>query len=422
MLGFLKKMFGGGQSNVTVVEEPAVTPKEDDKSLYEKIGGEAAVNAAVDLFYRKVLADDELAPFFETVDMEEQHKKQKAFLTMAFGGPNNYSGADMTKAHAKLVKMGMGEKHFNLVMSHLGATLTELEVPADLIKQAADIAMSVKDDVLKGEPEEEKAEEAPAEEEKPLFEKIGGEAAVDAAVDLFYRKVLADDELAPFFETVDMEEQHKKQKAFLTMAFGGPNNYTGTDMTKAHAKLVKMGMGEKHFNLVMKHLGETLVELNVPGELISQAADIALSVKDDVLKGEPEEEKAEEAPAEEEKPLFEKIGGEAAVDAAVDLFYRKVLADDELAPFFETVDMEEQHKKQKAFLTMAFGGPNNYTGTDMTKAHAKLVKMGMGEKHFDLVMKHLGATLTELNVPAELINQAAGIAMSVKDDVLKGEE
>ena len=285
MLGFLKKMFGGGQSDVAVAEEAPAKPKENEKTLYEKIGGEAAVNAAVDLFYRKVLADDDLAPFFETVDMEEQHKKQKAFLTMAFGGPNSYSGADMTKAHAKLVKMGMGEKHFNLVMSHLGATLTELEVPADLIKQAADIAMSVKDDVLKGEPEEEKIEEAPK-EEKPLFEQIGGEAAVDAAVDLFYRKVLTDDDLAPFFETVDMEEQHKKQKAFLTMAFGGPNNYTGKDMTKAHAKLVKMGMGEKHFDLVMKHLGATLTELNVPAELINQAAGIAMSVKDDVLKGE----------------------------------------------------------------------------------------------------------------------------------------
>ena len=271
MFGFLKKLFGG--------DEPA-PEKEVDKSLFDKLGGEAAVNAAVDLFYRKVLADDDLAPFFETIDMAEQHKKQKAFLTMAFGGPNSYTGKDMTKAHAKLVKMGMNEKHFNLVMKHLGDTLTELNVPGELIEQAAGIALSVKDDVLKGEPQEE-----PAAEES-LFDKLGGEAAVNAAVDLFYRKVLADDDLAPFFETIDMAEQHKKQKAFLTMAFGGPNSYTGKDMTKAHAKLVKMGMNEKHFNLVMKHLGDTLTELNVPGELIEQAAGIALSVKDDVLKGE----------------------------------------------------------------------------------------------------------------------------------------
>ena len=184
---------------------------EVEKPLFEKIGGEAAVNATVDLFYRKVLTDDQLAPFFEDVDMAEQHKKQKVFLTFAFGGPANYTGKDMTMAHAKLVKQGMNEKHFDLVIKHLGATLTELEVPADLIGEAAKIAMSVKDDVLKGLPDEQ------PEEEKPLFEKIGGEAAVNAAVDLFYRKVLADEELAPFFETVDMEEQHKKQKAFLIL-------------------------------------------------------------------------------------------------------------------------------------------------------------------------------------------------------------
>jgi len=29
-------------------------------SLYEKLGGEAAVDAAVDIFYRKVLADDRI--------------------------------------------------------------------------------------------------------------------------------------------------------------------------------------------------------------------------------------------------------------------------------------------------------------------------------------------------------------------------
>ena len=39
-------------------------------SLYEQIGGEAAVNAAVDLFYRKVLQDDRISQFFDDVDMD----------------------------------------------------------------------------------------------------------------------------------------------------------------------------------------------------------------------------------------------------------------------------------------------------------------------------------------------------------------
>lgn len=116
--------------------------------------------------------------------------------------------------------------------------------------------------------------------------------------------------------------------------------------------------------------------------------------------------------------LYEKIGGAAAVDAAVDVFYRKVLADSELEPFFSDIDMDQQILKQKAFLTFAFGGPAHYQGKDMRSAHQRLVAKGMNEKHFDLVMKHLGNTLTELKVPAELIQEAAAIALSVKGDVL----
>lgn len=116
--------------------------------------------------------------------------------------------------------------------------------------------------------------------------------------------------------------------------------------------------------------------------------------------------------------LYERIGGEAAVNAAVDIFYRKVLADYRINRFFDNTDMDKQIAKQKAFFTMAFGGPNNYTGQDMRNAHARLVKMGLNSSHFDAVMEHLGATLTELNVPQELIAEAAAIAESTRNDVL----
>ncbi|MFW5443159.1 MAG: group 1 truncated hemoglobin [Methylococcaceae bacterium] len=120
----------------------------------------------------------------------------------------------------------------------------------------------------------------------------------------------------------------------------------------------------------------------------------------------------------ESESLYDRIGGEAAVDAAVQLFYRKVLADFRINRFFDKSDMDVQIAKQKAFFTMAFGGPNNYTGQDMRNAHAKMVKRGLDGSHFDAVMEHLGATLTELKVPAELIAEAAAIAESTRNDVL----
>jgi hemoglobin len=116
--------------------------------------------------------------------------------------------------------------------------------------------------------------------------------------------------------------------------------------------------------------------------------------------------------------VFAKIGGESAVDAAVDIFYRKVLSDNSISNFFETTDMDAQRAKQKAFLTMAFGGPNNYTGQDMRNAHAPLVAKGLNESHFGAVAGHLQATLEELGVPAELVGEVMAIAASTHDDVL----
>lgn len=118
------------------------------ESLFEKIGGTAAVEAAVDIFYRKVLEDKSINQFFDNTDMEAQRAKQMAFLTMAFGGPSNYSGKDMREAHAPLVAKGLNESHFNAVAGHLQETLKELEVPEDLIGEVMAIAGSTHDDVL----------------------------------------------------------------------------------------------------------------------------------------------------------------------------------------------------------------------------------------------------------------------------------
>lgn len=116
--------------------------------------------------------------------------------------------------------------------------------------------------------------------------------------------------------------------------------------------------------------------------------------------------------------LYEQLGGAAAVEAAVDNFYRKVLSDDRVAHFFTDVDMDRQRAKQKSFLTMAFGGPHNYTGKDMRDGHAHLLKMGLNDSHVDAIIELLGATLKELGVADNLIQQVAAIAESTRNDVL----
>lgn len=116
--------------------------------------------------------------------------------------------------------------------------------------------------------------------------------------------------------------------------------------------------------------------------------------------------------------LFTRIGGAAAVDAAVDLFYRKVLADGRISHFFDDSDIDGQRAKQKAFLTMAFGGPNEYTGKDLRSAHAPLVAKGLNETHFGAVAENLQTTLDELGVAPEISAEVMQIAGSTQDDVL----
>ncbi len=116
--------------------------------------------------------------------------------------------------------------------------------------------------------------------------------------------------------------------------------------------------------------------------------------------------------------LFERIGGEPAVEAAVDLFYRKVLSDDAISHFFTSTDMDGQRAKQQSFLTMVFGGPNEYTGKDLRTAHAPLVENGLDDSHFDAVAGHLHATLTELGVPGDLIEEVMTLAGGTRAEVL----
>ena len=116
--------------------------------------------------------------------------------------------------------------------------------------------------------------------------------------------------------------------------------------------------------------------------------------------------------------LYERLGGAPAMEAAVDIFYRKVLTDDRISHFFEDIDMDRQAAKQKAFLTMVTGGPAAYTGQDMRRGHARLVAQGLNDAHFDAVVELLAGTLAELGATDTDIAEVGALAESVRADVL----
>ncbi|CCI17414.1 Group 1 truncated hemoglobin glbN [Microcystis aeruginosa PCC 9807] len=121
------------------------------------------------------------------------------------------------------------------------------------------------------------------------------------------------------------------------------------------------------------------------------------------------------------KTLYEKLGGAAAVDLAVEKFYEKVLADERVQRFFAPTDMQQQKQYQKAFMTYAFGGAEQWNGRPMRDAHKELVaEMGLTDSHFDAIAEDLVATLVELEVTQALIDEVVQIVGSVthRNDVL----
>lgn len=143
--------------------------------------------------------------------------------------------------------------------------------------------------------------------------------------------------------------------------------------------------------------------------------------KDDNVVKFPEAETAEPVvPAEAvTDTLFERLGGDSAVEAAVDIFYAKIMADSSLQPFFDGVDMDRQSFMMRIFLTGVFGGPKAYNGRSLRDAHKPLVEeKGLGEAHFAAVAGHLKATLDDLGIARADADEVMAIAASTHDDVL----
>ncbi|WP_181782960.1 group I truncated hemoglobin [Pseudonocardia pini] len=112
--------------------------------------------------------------------------------------------------------------------------------------------------------------------------------------------------------------------------------------------------------------------------------------------------------------IYDEIGGAEAVSAAVERFYERVLADPELAPYFEGVDVARLKGHQRLFIAVAIGGPERYVGRSMGEAHARL---NIAPAHFDLVVGRLVDTLTALGVPAATIDTIGGALAPLKAEI-----
>jgi hemoglobin len=109
--------------------------------------------------------------------------------------------------------------------------------------------------------------------------------------------------------------------------------------------------------------------------------------------------------------LYYAIGGRAALVAAVDNFFARLLDDPVLGPFFPN-GVDVKHRSfVVTFLGEALGGPERYHGQGLGKAHGHL---GITDALFDLTAGHLDATLDELGVPRGLVDRIIGVVAGLR--------
>jgi hemoglobin len=104
----------------------SVTGLAQEKSLYERLGGQAAISAVVDEFAGIVLKDDRINKKFAKSDANRLVTNLKAFVCKATGGPCSYGGRDMKTSHKG---MGTTEGEFNALVEDLVKALDKFKVP-----------------------------------------------------------------------------------------------------------------------------------------------------------------------------------------------------------------------------------------------------------------------------------------------------
>jgi hemoglobin len=114
-------------------------------TLYDRLGGAPAIEAALDLMYGKVLADPGLAPYFERVNVSRHAAKAAEFVGAALGGPEVYRGKDMRSAHARLA---ICAPEFAAVAVYLAESLAELGVADEVAAELLAVVGSLQSEVV----------------------------------------------------------------------------------------------------------------------------------------------------------------------------------------------------------------------------------------------------------------------------------
>ena len=115
------------------------------QSLYEKYGGFETVSSIVHTFYDEVRESEQLARYFDRVDMPRLIKHQTVFLCKVLGGPDNYEGRVLAKAHASL---HITDPAFDEVVTILKEVLEDAGMEPEDVASVLDVVAGARDVIV----------------------------------------------------------------------------------------------------------------------------------------------------------------------------------------------------------------------------------------------------------------------------------
>jgi hemoglobin len=122
-----------------------------------------------------------------------------------------------------------------------------------------------------------------------------------------------------------------------------------------------------------------------------------------------------------EKSLYERLGGQPAIQAVASGLVDRILADTRVNKWFahaaaSTENANAYKAKLADFLCQSTQGPCHYTGLDMTAAHKG---RGVTNEAFNAVVEDLVGVLNKLNVPSKEKGEVLALLGSLKPVIVQ---
>jgi hemoglobin len=423
----------------------SVSALAQQKSLYERLGGKDAISAVVDDFATNVLNDTRINKKFGKSDPARLLTNLKDFVCNATGGPCQYKGLSMKDSHKN---MGTTAGEFGALVEDLVKTLNKFGVKEAEQKELLTALAGLRNDIVENEstqtgtvlpanfkPAPPLAEQgAPVASTRSLFERLGGQPAINAVVDDFATNVLNDPRINKKFAKSDAPRLLANLKDFVCFATNGPCQYKGLSMKESHKN---MGTTAGEFGALVEDLVKTLNKFGVKEAEQRELLGALAGLKGDIVEvnsnetgtalpaafkpapglGAPAAASSRPAPsAPRTGSLFDRLGGLNAISAVVDDFAGNVLNDPRINKKFAKTDAPRLLANLKDFVCNATGGPCQYNGLSMKAAHDHMRVTG-GE--FNALVEDLVKSLDKFNVGETEKKELLGALAGLRGDIIK---